>query len=141
MSYVTKQHKHRNLYDLEGNIIRKAPLNSVTMQELEEMIDNYKGDKSSKEYGNIIMWLYRMYNEKGNPHEQELRERILNLAKTKQDEIKAKLEEVKGELSEEELDEAMKLFDSSTSPLDEYTEFEEVKEEDENEGHNKPDNA
>lgn len=133
MSYVTKQHRHRNLYDLEGNIIRKAPLNSVTMQELEEMIDNYKGDKSSKEYGNMIMWLYRMYNEKGNPHEQELRERILNLAKSKQEEIKEKLEELKGDLSTEELKEAIdKTYDVDTMTTEDV-QFEEVEEQEKQE--------
>lgn len=133
MSYVTKQHRHRNLYDLEGNIIRKAPLNSVTMQELEEMIDNYKGDKSSKEYGNMIMWLYRMYNEKGNPHEQELRERILNLAKSKQEEVKEKLEELKGDLSTEELKEAIdKTYDVDTMTTEDV-QFEEVKEQEKQE--------
>lgn len=133
MSYVTKQHKHRNLYDLEGNIIRKAPLNSVTMQELEEMIDNYKGDKSSKEYGNMIMWLYRMYNEKGNPHEQELRERILNLAKSKQEEVKEKLEELKGDLSTEELKEAInKTYDVDTMTTEDV-QFEEVEEQEKQE--------
>ena len=133
MSYVTKQHRHRNLYDLEGNIIRKAPLNSVTMQELEEMIDNYKGDKSSKEYGNMIMWLYRMYNEKGNPHEQELRERILNLAKSKQEEVKEKLEELKGDLSTEELKEVIdKTYDVDTMTTEDV-QFEEVKEQEKQE--------
>jgi DNA-binding transcriptional MerR regulator len=133
MSYVTKQHRHRNLYDLEGNIIRKAPLNSVTMQELEEMIDNYKGDKSSKEYGNMIMWLYRMYNEKGNPHEQELRERILNLAKSKQEEVKEKLEELKGDLSTEELKEAIdKTYDVDTMTTEDV-QFEEVEEQEKQE--------
>lgn len=133
MSYVTKQHKHRNLYDLKGNIIRKAPLNSVTMQELEEMIDNYKGDKSSKEYSNMIMWLYRMYNEKGNPHEQELRERILNLAKSKQEEVKEKLEELKDDLSTEELKEAIdKTYDVDTMTTEDV-QFEEVKEQEKQE--------
>lgn len=103
------------------------------MQELEEMIDNYKGDKSSKEYGNMIMWLYRMYNEKGNPHEQELRERILNLAKSKQEEVKEKLEELKGDLSTEELKEAIdKTYDVDTMTTEDV-QFEEVKEQEKQE--------
>lgn len=126
MSAITNKHKYSNLYDLDGNILRKSPLTNVTIEELEKMIDDYKGDKTSHQYKNMIFWLYKLYNEKGNPHEQELKDRLFNLAKQKQDEVKNKLEELKGDLSAEELSEAIdKAYDVNSTDIEDIN-FEEI---------------
>lgn len=69
---MSKIDKNANLYDKEGNLLRKAPLKDVTIEELEKMIDEFEGDKNSAEYANLIYSLTDLYRKYGNPHEQEL---------------------------------------------------------------------
>lgn len=100
-----KINKYANLYNKEGKLIRKTSngiLKDITIQELEEMIDKYDGDKDSRELGNMKMMLFRMYNLYGNPHEAELIERIKAEAakKTNPEEITNKLQELNDYIEE-----------------------------------------
>lgn len=76
------------------------------------MIDTYPSDADPMPLDYMKYQLFQMYNKYGNPHEKELIERIKAEAakKTKQNEVKDKLEELKSEVEPE------------------YVDFEEVKE-------------
>lgn len=106
-----KINKYSNLYDKNGKIIRKVNSNGIlknaTIPELEELIDKYDGNKNDRELDNMKMMLFRMYNTYGNPHEQELIDRIKAEAakKTSAEEVKEKLEELDKDVSEEKTDE------------------------------------
>ena len=101
-----KINKYSNLYDKNGKIIRKVNSNgilkNVTIPELEELIDKYDGDKNDRELDNMKMMLFRMYNTYGNPHEQELIDRIKAEAakKTSAEEVKEKLEELNNNIAD-----------------------------------------
>lgn len=106
-----KINKYSNLYDKNGKVIRKVNnngiLKNVTISELEELIDKYDGDKNDRELDNMKMMLFRMYNTYGNPHAQELIDRIKAEAakKTSSEEVKDKLEELNKDVSKEKTDE------------------------------------
>lgn len=101
-----KINKYSNLYDKNGKIIRKVNSNgilkNVTIPELEELIDKYDGDKNDCELDNMKMMLFRMYNTYGNPHAQELIDRIKAEAakKTSDKEVKEKLEELNDDITD-----------------------------------------
>lgn len=82
---MSKINKYANLYDKDGNLIRKAPLTNYTIEEVEKLIDEYTGDKDSAEYMNLFNYLMQLYQKYGNPHEKELLETI-KLAQQKQNE-------------------------------------------------------
>lgn len=82
---MSKINKYANLYDKDGNLIRKAPLTDYTIEEVEKLIDEYTGDKDSAEYMNLFNYLMQLYQKYGNPHEKELLETI-KLAQQKQNE-------------------------------------------------------
>lgn len=106
-----KINKYSNLYDKNGKIIRKVNSNgilkNVTIPELEELIDKYDGNKNDRELDNMKMMLFRMYNTCGNPHEQELIDRIKAEAakKTNPEEVTNKLQELNKDLKEDKTDE------------------------------------
>lgn len=106
-----KINKYSNLYDKNGKIIRKVNSNgilkNVTIPELEELIDKYDGNKNDRELDNMKMMLFRMYNTYGNPHEQELIDRIKAEAakKTNPEEVTNKLQELNKDLKEDKTDE------------------------------------
>ena len=101
-----KINKYSNLYDKNGKIIRKVNdngiLKNVTIPELEELIDKYDGDKNDRELDNMKMMLFQMYNTYGNPHAQELIDRIKaeSAKKTSSEEVKEKLEELNNDVEE-----------------------------------------
>lgn len=101
-----KINKYSNLYDKNGKIIRKVNSNgilkNVTIPELEELIDKYDGDKNDSELDNMKMMLFRMYNTYGNPHAQELIDRIKaeSAKKTSDKEVKEKLEELNDDITD-----------------------------------------
>lgn len=72
---MAKINKFANLYDKDGNLIKKAPIKNVTIEELEQIIDTY-GDKNSKAYAYMVYLLMDMYKRYGNPHEQEIMEKL-----------------------------------------------------------------
>lgn len=114
---MAKINKNANLYDKEGNLLRKAPLKDVTIEELEQMIDNFTGDKNSPEYANLIYSLTDLYRKYGNPHENELLA-ALKAAKTKEDKesIINSLNELNNELGDKENDERGVLSDDEEQP-------------------------
>lgn len=71
--------KYSNLYDKDGNFLHKP--GKYTMEELEELIDTL--DKNSREFANATAILMHMYEQKGNPHRDELIQKLIEQSKTK----------------------------------------------------------
>lgn len=101
-----KINKYANLYDKDGNLIRKAnpELKPFSIKELEDYLD--KLDKGSLEYYNCMSWLMNMYK---NPKTEEDKEYVKqlqdDLIKKLQDENnKKKQREEAGKTSLEQLD-------------------------------------
>ena len=78
--------KYSNLYDKDGKLIRSVDsvsgrLDDYTIEELEELVDTL--DKNSKEFANATAILMHMYEQKGNPHRDELIQKLIEQSKTK----------------------------------------------------------
>ena len=71
--------KYSNLYDKDGNFLHKP--GNYSIEELEELIDTL--DKNSKEFANATAILMNMYEQKGNPHRDELIQKLIEQSKTK----------------------------------------------------------
>lgn len=71
--------KYSNLYDKDGNFLHKP--GNYSIKELEELIDTL--DKNSKEFANATAILMRMYEQKGNPHKDDLIQKLIEKSKTK----------------------------------------------------------
>lgn len=71
--------KYSNLYDKDGNFLHKP--GNYSIEELEELIDTL--DKNSKEFANATAILMHMYEQKGNPHRDELIQKLIEQSKTK----------------------------------------------------------
>ena len=71
--------KYSNLYDKNGNFLHKP--GNYSIEELEELIDTL--DKNSKEFANATAILMHMYEQKGNPHRDELIQKLIEQSKTK----------------------------------------------------------
>ena len=71
--------KYSNLYDKDGNFLHKP--GNYSIEELEELIDTI--DKNSKEFANATAILMHMYEQKGNPHRDELIQKLIDQSKTK----------------------------------------------------------
>ena len=65
--------KYCNLYDKDGSFLHKP--GNYTIEELEDLIDN-KLDKNSKEYASATAILIHMYETKGNPHKDEIIQKL-----------------------------------------------------------------
>ena len=74
-----KINKNSNLYDKDGNFLHKP--GNYSIEELEEFIDTL--DKNSKEFANATAILMHMYEQKGNPHRDELIQKLIEQSKTK----------------------------------------------------------
>lgn len=121
---MSKINKYANLYDKDGNLIKKAPLTDYTIEETEKLVDDlteqYKNDPENKDLklrlDNAAQWLYGLYLRYGNPHEKELVERIKQAANkdVSEDQIKEALNAVSDELK--------KTYNTDTNN-DEYVEF------------------
>ena len=70
--------KHSNLYDKNGNFLHKP--GNYSIEELEELIDTL--DKNSREFANATAILMHMYEQKGNPHRDELIQKLIEKSKT-----------------------------------------------------------
>ena len=96
-----KINKYANIYNKDGNIIRKlnneGMLEDYTTEELEKLVDELGNDKESK-------MLFQYYQKYGNPHEKELIETLK-----------------KSRPIEEQKKQALKTV------MDEYVDYEEVK--------------
>ena len=71
--------KYSNLYDKNGNFLHKP--GKYTIEELEELIDTL--DKNSREFASATKILMHMYEQKGNPHKDELVQKLIEQSKTK----------------------------------------------------------
>ena len=71
--------KYSNLYDKDGNFLHKP--GKYTIEELEGLIDTL--DKNSKEFASATAILMHMYEQKGNPHRDELIQKLIEQSKTK----------------------------------------------------------
>ena len=71
--------KYSNLYDKDGNFLHKP--GNYSIEELEELIDTL--DKNSREFSNATAILMHMYEQKGNPHKDELIQKLIEQSKTK----------------------------------------------------------
>ena len=74
-----KINKNSNLYDKDGKFLHKP--GKYTIEELEEFVDTL--DKNSKEFANVTAILMHMYEQKGNPHRDELIQKLIEQSKTK----------------------------------------------------------
>ena len=88
--------KYSNLYDKDCNFLHKP--GNYSIQELEELIDTL--DKNSKEFANATAILMHMYEQKGNPHRDELIQKLIEQSKTKttKTDVNNALNEVKEQL-------------------------------------------
>ena len=81
--------KYSNLYDKDGKLIRSVysvsgRLDDYTIDELENLVDELAKDETKRtEYTNSMSVLMRMYETKGNPHKNEILQKINEYAKTK----------------------------------------------------------
>lgn len=71
--------KYSNLYDKDGNFLHKP--GNYSIEELEELIDTL--NKNSREFTNATAILMHMYEQKGNPHKDELIQKLIEQSKTK----------------------------------------------------------
>ena len=71
--------KYSNLYDNNGNFLHKP--GKYTIEELEKLVDTL--DKSSREFASATAILMHMYEQKGNPHKDELIQKLIEQSKTK----------------------------------------------------------
>lgn len=71
--------KYSNLYDKDGNFLHKP--GNYSIEELEELVDTL--DKNSREFANDTAILMHMYEQKGNPHRDELIQKLIEQSKTK----------------------------------------------------------
>lgn len=88
--------KYSNLYDKDGNFLHKP--GSYSIEELEELVDTL--DKNSKEFTNATAILMHMYEQKGNPHRDELIQKLIEQSKTKT--TKAEVVNALNDLKDEE---------------------------------------
>lgn len=99
---MAKIDKHANLYDKDGNLIRrvndKGVLEDYTIPELEELVDELSKDETKKvEYDNALRVLISMYNTKAGKEHQK---RIINSLITTKSDSEQAVEKLK-ELTEE----------------------------------------
>ena len=71
--------KNSNLYDKDGKFLHKP--GKYTTEELEKLVDTL--DKNSREFANATAILMHMYEQKGNPHRDELIQKLIEQSKTK----------------------------------------------------------
>lgn len=119
--------KYANLYDIDGNLIRKAPLKDFTIEETEKLVDDLtqkvKDNPDKAIYklylNNTVEYLYYLYNRYGNPHEKDLIDVIKNAANKdiSEEEVARALNEVNKELQ--------KTYNTDTLE-DEYVQYSEV---------------
>ena len=71
--------KYSNLYDKDGNFLHKP--GNYSIEELEKLVDTL--DKNSIEFASATAILMHMYEQKGNPHRDELIQKFIEQSKTK----------------------------------------------------------
>ena len=91
-----KINKNSNLYDKDGNFLHKP--GKYTIEELEALIDTL--DKNSRGFASATAILMHMYEKEGNPHRDELIQKLIAQSKTKttKADVNNALNEVKEQL-------------------------------------------
>ena len=127
---MSKIDPNANLYDIDGNLISKAPLEKKTITEVEQLVDDLakkvEENKENEVYkvylNNANAWLFSMYN---NMTPEERIERINML----QDSIKAakdkanEVEQAKYEQASEALEQLKTAYEEpKPTVMDEYIE-------------------
>lgn len=141
LTQVKTMSKFSNLYDIDGNIINKAPQHTYTLEETEKLVDDLTkkvqenpDNEVYKVYlANAQKWLYKLYNEMSR---EDLMKR-LNLVKDSvqdaKDEVneaeQAKIEEISKAVEElkNEYDKVISM-DEYVEPIEEINENEGDKE-------------
>ena len=129
---MSKIDPNANLYDIDGNLISKAPLEKKTITEVEQLVDDLakkvEENKDNEVYrvylNNANAWLFSMYN---NMTPEERIERINML----QDSIKAakdkanEVEQAKYKQASEALEQLKEAYSESKDDVV-YTPYEEI---------------
>lgn len=98
--------KYSNLYDKDGKLIRSVDsvsgrLDDYTIEELENLVDELAKDETKRtEYTNSMSVLMHMYETKGNPHKDEIVNKINEYVKAKT--TKAEIVDALNDLKDEE---------------------------------------
>ena len=139
LTQVTTMSKFSNLYDIDGNIINKAPQHNFTLEETEKLVDDLTkkvqenpDNEVYKVYlSNAQKWLYKLYNEMSR---EDLMKR-LNLvkdsiqdAKTEVNEAEqAKIDEINKAVEELKEEYNKVVMDEYVEPIEEVNDNEESK--------------
>ena len=102
--------KYSNLYDKDGKLIRSVDsvsgrLEDYTIYELENLVDELSKDETKHtEYTNSMSVLMHMYETKGNPHKDEIIQKVNDYVKTKttKAEVTKALNDIKDEEARED---------------------------------------
>lgn len=103
--------KYSNLYDKDGKLIRSVDsisgrLEDYTIEELENLVDELSKDETKRtEYTNSMSVLMHMYETKGNPHKDEIVQKVNDYVKTKttKAEVTKALNDIKDEEAREDV--------------------------------------
>lgn len=140
-----KINKFANLYDRDGKLLKhvndQGILTDYTVEELEQLVDKLGNDKDengnikdSQAFNNASQMLFTYYMKYGYPRADELKARLAEEAAKKTDdkEVLEKLEQLKGDLSVDEIKAALDAVEEQINKeqnetvMDEYVDFEEV---------------
>lgn len=100
--------KYSNLYDRNGKLIRSIDsvsgrLEPYSIEELEKLVDELAKDETKRtEYTNSMSVLMRMYDTKGNPHKNDIIQKINDYAKSKTKTTKAEVINALNDIKDEE---------------------------------------
>lgn len=100
--------KYSNLYDKDGKLIRSVDsisgrLDDYTIEELENLVDELAKDETKRtEYTNSMSVLMHMYETKGNPHKDDIIQKINDYAKSKTKTTKAEVINALKDIKDEE---------------------------------------
>lgn len=100
--------KYSNLYDKDGKLVRSVDsvsgrLEDYTIGELEKLVDELAKDESKRtEYTNSMSVLMHMYETKGNPHKDDIIQKINDYAKSKTKTTKAEVINALNDTKDEE---------------------------------------
>lgn len=131
--------KFSNLYDIDGNIINKAPQHNFTLEETEKLVDdltkkvqeNPENEVYKVYLSNAQKWLYKLYNEMSREDLmkrlnlvkdsiQDAKDEVNEAEQTKIEEISKAVEELKNEYDKVVMDEYVE-------PIEEVNDNEESK--------------
>lgn len=103
--------KYSNLYGKDGKLIRSVDsvsgrLEDYSIEELENLVDELSKDETKRtEYTNSMSVLMHMYETKGNPHKDEIIQKVNDYVKTKttKAEVTKALNDIKDEEAREDV--------------------------------------